>query len=147
MGTVRQTPSAKMQSLTLLFPLLASALALPQQRPDQRRPVQIDQIQERQGYAPVEEVELPQPYKYQYGVKDEYSNSNFAKTETQDDKGNVAGTFVIALPDGRIQTTKYTADPILGFIAEVTYQGEPVYPPPPAEGYTGEQPRRLNAIN
>merc|ERR1712112_172772 len=98
-----------------------------------------------QQYKPVvvEEVEVPQPYKYQYGVKDEYSNSNFAKTETQDDKGNVAGTFVIALPDGRIQTTKYTADPILGFIAEVTYEGEPVFPPPPAGGYPGEQTNKV----
>ena len=45
-------------------------------------------------------------------------------------QGNVKGTFVISLPDGRIQTTTYTADPVQGFIAEVTYQGEPVYPEP-----------------
>ena len=85
------------------------------------------------GYAPVQlpgENEIPQPYQYQYGVKDDYSKSNFAKTESQDDKGNVQGTFVISLPDGRIQTTTYTADPVRGFIAEVTYQGEPVYPEP-----------------
>ena len=77
-----------------------------------------------------QENEIPQAYNYQYGVKDEYSKSNFAKTESQDDKGNVQGTFVISLPDGRIQTTTYTADPVQGFIAEVTYQGEPVYPEP-----------------
>ena len=35
---------------------------------------------------------------------------------------------MIALPDGRIQTTKYTADHVLGFVAEVTFQGEAVYP-------------------
>ena len=74
--------------------------------------------------------EIPQPYNYQYGVKDDYSKANFAKTESRDEKGNVQGTFVISLPDGRIQTTTYTADPIKGFIAEVTYQGEPVYPDP-----------------
>merc|ERR1712189_31763 len=74
--------------------------------------------------------EIPQPYNYQYGVKDDYSKANFAKTESRDEKGNVQGTFVISLPDGRIQTTTYTADPIKGFIAEVTYQGEPVYPEP-----------------
>ena len=28
----------------------------------------------------------PQPYKYQYGVKDDYTNANFAKTESQDAK-------------------------------------------------------------
>merc|ERR1712038_2239449 len=67
--------------------------------------------------------EIPQPYNYQYGVEDDYSKANFAKTESRDEKGNLQGTFVISLPDGRIQTTTYTADPIRGFIAEVTYQG------------------------
>merc|ERR1712107_491494 len=47
----------------------------------------------------------------------------------------VAGSYVIALPDGRIQTTKYTADHVNGFVAEVSYEGTPVYPPEPAEGY------------
>merc|ERR1711991_946084 len=47
--------------------------------------------------------------------------SNFKKTETQDAGGNVAGSFTIALPDGLIQTTTYTADHTNGFIAEVTY--------------------------
>ena len=35
---------------------------------------------------------------------------------------------MIALPDGRIQTTKYTADHVGGFVAEVTYQGVAAYP-------------------
>merc|ERR1712189_40110 len=77
--------------------------------------------------------EIPQPYEYQYGVKDDYSKTNFAKTESQDAQGNVKGTYVIALPDGRIQTTSYTADPINGYVADVTYQGEPVYPDPPQQ--------------
>ena len=77
-----------------------------------------------------QENEIPQAYNYHYGVKDDYSKANFAKSESQDDKGNVQGTFVISLHDGRIQTTTYTADPVQGFIAEVTYQGEPVYPEP-----------------
>ena len=42
---------------------------------------------------------------------------------------------MIALPDGRIQTTTYTADNNNGFVADVTYQGTPVYPPEPAGGY------------
>merc|ERR1719468_419042 len=50
-------------------------------------------------------------------------------------KGNVAGSFTIALPDGRIQTTTYTADHYNGFIAEVTYEGTPVYPEAPKGGY------------
>merc|ERR1711892_112960 len=70
----------------------------------------------------------PKPYNYQYGVSDDYSKANFQKTEAQDGNGRVKGQYVIALPDGRIQTTSYTADPVNGYVAEVTYQGTPVYP-------------------
>merc|ERR1711935_24355 len=84
--------------------------------------------------APV--VKLPpQPYAYEYGVADDYSKANFKKSETQDAEGKVAGSFTIALPDGRIQTTTYTADHYNGLIAEVTYEGTAVYPPEPAAGY------------
>ena len=89
-------------------------------------------------YAPtpyVEEKLAPQPFSYEYGVADDYSKANFKKTETQDASGNVQGSFTIALPDGRIQTTTYTADHVNGFVAEVTYSGEPVYPPEPTGGY------------
>merc|ERR1711955_29281 len=98
------------------------------------------------GAAPgyVEPVAPPQPYAYEYGVADDYSNSNFKKAETQDANGNVAGSFTIALPDGRIQTTTYTADPVNGFVAEVSYEGTPVYPPEPAEGY-GHKPTLVKA--
>merc|ERR1719396_166211 len=60
------------------------------------------------AYKPVEKLP-PQPYAYEYGVADDYSKANFKKTETQDAEGKVAGSFTIALPDGRIQTTTYTA--------------------------------------
>merc|ERR1719351_611797 len=83
--------------------------------------------------APVEKLP-PQPFAYEYGVVDDYSKANFKKTETQDANGVVSGSFTIALPDGRIQTTKYTADHVNGFVADVTYEGTPVYPPEPAEG-------------
>merc|ERR1711935_940901 len=77
--------------------------------------------------APYAPVKLPpQPYAYEYGVADDYSKANFKKTETQDDNGLVQGSFTIALPDGRIQTTTYTADHVNGFVAEVTYEGTPV---------------------
>merc|ERR1711970_1228954 len=77
----------------------------------------------------------PEAFAYQYGVADDYTNTNFKKEENQDAYGNVAGSFTIALPDGRIRTTTYTADHENGFIAEVTYEGTPVYPPEPAGGY------------
>eukprot|EP00091_Calanus_sinicus_P011855 TRINITY_DN2674_c0_g1_i7.p1 TRINITY_DN2674_c0_g1~~TRINITY_DN2674_c0_g1_i7.p1 ORF type:complete len:132 (-),score=39.89 TRINITY_DN2674_c0_g1_i7:66-461(-) len=83
----------------------------------------------------VEKALPPQPYTYQYGVADDYSKANFQKAESQDEGGNVQGEYTIALPDGRIQHTKYTADPLNGYIADVTYEGTPVYPPEPAGGY------------
>ena len=91
-------------------------------------------------HAPVEKL-APQPFAYEYGVNDDYSKANFKKTESQDANGNVAGSFVIALPDGRIQTTTYTADHTNGFVADVTYEGTPVYPPEPAGGYGHPAPK------
>ena len=44
------------------------------------------------------------------------------------------------LPDGRIQTVTYNANDITGNVAEVTYSGEPVYPPAPAGGYVAAAP-------
>ena len=40
--------------------------------------------------------------------------------------GSVTGQFVIALPDGRLQTTSYTADHYNGFVASVEYKGKAV---------------------
>ena len=88
----------------------------------------------------VEEKLVPQPFAYEYGVNDDYSKANFKKSETQDGNGVVVGSYVIALPDGRIQTTKYTADHANGFVAEVTYEGQAVYPPEPAGGYKAAAP-------
>merc|ERR1711976_63376 len=86
--------------------------------------------------APYVEGTIPtQPFAYEYGVADDYSKANFKKSETQDGNGVVSGSYVIALPDDRIQTTTYTADHVNGFVADVTYEGTPVYPPEPKEGY------------
>merc|ERR1719220_2582934 len=82
-----------------------------------------------------EEVFDPQPYKYEYGVQDDYSKAAFAKSESQNEVGAVTGSYKVNLPDGRIQTVTYTADPVHGYKAVVSYEGEPVYPPEPEEGY------------
>ena len=63
--------------------------------------------------------EPPQPYSYQYGVKDEYSGANFGASEQSDTKV-VTGTYTVVLPDGRIQTVKYTADDYAGYVADVS---------------------------
>merc|ERR1719362_2059673 len=96
------------------------------------------------AYTEEEEEEKfdPQPYKYEYGVQDDYSKAAFAKSETQNEVGAVTGSYKVNLPDGHIQTVTYTADPINGYKAVVSYEGEPVYPPEPEEGYGNGGNRR-----
>merc|ERR1712021_20056 len=81
------------------------------------------------SYAPAPVYkEVPKPYAYQYGVADDYSGSKFNAQESADGSGVVAGSYQVALPDGRIQTVTYTADHHNGYIADVKYEGTPVYP-------------------
>merc|ERR1712150_314279 len=85
---------------------------------------------------PYKEEKLPpQPFAYQYGVKDDYSGASYTKAETQDAYGDVGGSYTVALPDGRTQIVTYTADHEGGFIADVKYEGVAQYPPEPKEGY------------
>ena len=84
--------------------------------------------------------EAPKPYAFQYGVADDYSGAKFNAQETADGKA-VTGSYQVALPDGRIQTVTYTADHYNGYVADVKYEGTPVYPeakpyhPAPKPGY------------
>ena len=71
------------------------------------------------GPPPSYEKEVPQPYHFQYGVQDDYSGANFAASEDSDAKV-VTGTYTVHLPDGRIQTVKYTADHYNGYVADVS---------------------------
>merc|ERR1712126_257734 len=85
---------------------------------------------------PYKEENLPpQPFAYEYGGKDDYSGAAFTKQENQDNQGVVQGSYKVSLPDGRIQTVNYHSDPVNGYVADVTYEGTPVYPDPPAGGY------------
>ncbi|XP_042234990.1 pro-resilin-like [Homarus americanus] len=69
----------------------------------------------------------PIPYNYAYGVKDEYSGTDFGHSEDSD--GSTAkGSYKVVLPDGRIQTVTYLADHYGGYQAQVSYQGEAQYP-------------------
>ena len=84
--------------------------------------------------------EAPKPYAFQYGVADDYSGAKFSAQEAADGKA-VTGSYQVALPDGRIQTVTYTADHYNGYVADVKYEGTPVYPeakpyhPAPKPGY------------
>jgi len=71
--------------------------------------------------------EVAQPYAYTYGVADDYSGSQFSASENSDAKV-VTGSYSVHLPDGRIQTVTYTADHYNGYVADVKYEGTPVYP-------------------
>merc|ERR1712165_319364 len=78
-------------------------------------------------HAPAPYKEEPKPYAFQYGVADDYSGANFNAQETADGKA-VTGSYQVHLPDGRVQTVTYTADHYNGFVADVKYEGTPVYP-------------------
>lgn len=85
-------------------------------------------------YNEKEEILAPHPFEYKYGVSDDYSQTNFDKVESQDDLGRVTGSYKVNLPDGRVQIVNYVSDEN-GYRADVTYEGEPAYPPPPPGGY------------
>merc|ERR1711862_89622 len=74
----------------------------------------------------------PAYYTYEYAVNDDYSNSAFDANESRQEY-LTTGKYSVALPDGRIQTVTYTVDGGAGYVADVTYQGESAYPPPPPE--------------
>merc|ERR1712223_357643 len=107
---------------------------LPPQESYQAKPLYVEEKEEKFE---------PQPYKYEYGVQDDYSKAAFAKSESQNEVGAVTGSYKVNLPDGRIQTVTYTADPVHGYKAVVSYEGEPVYPPEPEEGYGNAYKKQL----
>merc|ERR1711983_421673 len=73
----------------------------------------------------------PSPYTYTYAVADDYSKAAFNAAETGDGAGNAAGSYSVALPDGRTQHVNYKADGYEGYVADVTYEGTAVYPEAP----------------
>ncbi len=92
--------------------------------------------------TPYKEEKLPpQPFAYEYGVRDEYTGADYDKKEQQDAYGNLNGEYRVNLPDGRVQIVTYTANHDDGFVADVRYEGEAVYPPEPKEGYGYKPPQ------
>merc|ERR1712121_428052 len=61
------------------------------------------------------------------GVADDYSGANFNAAENRDGYATT-GSYSVALPDGRTQHVNYNvADAYSGYVADVTYSGEPHY--------------------
>ena len=75
------------------------------------------------GYAAADLAEVS-PYQFTYAVADDYSKAAFNQEENNDGNGVVAGSYSVALPDGRTQTVTYHANDYDGYVAEVTYEGE-----------------------
>lgn len=74
------------------------------------------------------------PFDFQYAVKDDEYGNDFSHNANSD--GDVVrGEYRVALPDGRLQIVRYTADWATGFHADVSYEGEARYPDAPAGGY------------
>ena len=117
--------------LTIVCALVASATAAPVGPPAPYHPAPAPYHAPAPAYgkAPAYD-ESPKPYAYEYGVADDYSGSKFNAAETSDAKVT-SGTYSVALPDGRLQTVTYTADPYgyAGYVADVKYSGEPHYAP------------------
>ena len=73
-------------------------------------------------HAPVYH-DTPHPYKYEYGVHDDYTGSTFNAGEAGDGVGGVEGSYSVLLPDGRTQHVAYHADDYAGYVADVQYEG------------------------
>ena len=80
------------------------------------------------AYHAEPEYEGPAVYQYGYAVKDDYSGANFESTENRDGYAT-AGSYRVALPDGRIQTVTYRVDDAhSGVVMDVSYEGQAQYP-------------------
>ncbi|XP_076040837.1 cuticle protein 19.8-like [Oratosquilla oratoria] len=66
------------------------------------------------------------PFDFAFQVNDDEGN-DFAHG-AQSDGEVVEGEYRVALPDGRTQIVTYRADPVNGYTAEVTYEGEAHFP-------------------
>jgi hypothetical protein len=119
----RQTNLFIMLRIAAFAALVAVAVTLPAGPPAYGAPAPYA----APHHAPAHYDESPKPYAFQYGVADSYSGAQFNAQETADGKV-VSGSYSVALPDGRIQTVTYTADHYNGYVADVSYSGEAVYP-------------------
>ncbi|XP_046454697.1 cuticle protein 10.9-like [Daphnia pulex] len=78
------------------------------------------------AYEKPAESYKPQPYSFEWAVKDE-SYNDYSHTQSSDGKV-ITGSYRMELPDGRAQIVNYKADSN-GYTADVTYEGEAQYPP------------------
>jgi len=80
-----------------------------------------------------------QGYEYSWAVQDDASYNEYRHQESSVDDV-VNGFYQVLLPDGRLQTVKYTVEGDSGFVADVTYElRRPfgAYPTPPSGAFKG----------
>lgn len=76
------------------------------------------------SYRDAEEGGQPEPYSFNYEVKDPESGNDYSH-KADSDGNTVKGEYKVLLPDGRRQTVTYTADE-QGYNADVQYEGEAI---------------------
>ncbi|KAK3862466.1 hypothetical protein Pcinc_031673 [Petrolisthes cinctipes] len=78
----------------------------------------------------------PDPgFLFSYGVNDRQTGNQFAHQQSQENNAT-SGEYRVALPDGRTQIVRYTADEN-GYNAKVSYEGVAVHPDKDNEGDFG----------
>ncbi|XP_055377289.1 larval cuticle protein A2B-like [Condylostylus longicornis] len=66
-----------------------------------------------------DDLSVPQPYDFKYGVHDSHTGDVKHQEETSDGHGKVHGSYSVIDPDGFKRTVHYTADDHNGFNAVV----------------------------
>ncbi|XP_037087632.1 cuticle protein 19-like [Pollicipes pollicipes] len=67
----------------------------------------------------------PPKYEFEYAVRD--YDSEFGQQEARDG-GNTAGSYLVRLPDSRLQRVLYRVDGDSGFQADVQFDGQAQHP-------------------
>merc|ERR1712055_50869 len=116
MGSCMRATVSTMKNLCYLLVILVPSLAIPDG-----------------GYGDGGAVG-PAQYAYQYGAEDGATNNNFGQAESRSG-ANAEGEYFVNLPDGRLQKVSYSVNGDGGYVADVSYTGEPQYPPEPSGGY------------
>ena len=68
------------------------------------------------------------PFQFSYSVHDDQYGTTFQQHESDDGTGVREGEYSVQLPDGRTQHVTYHTNDYDGYVAEVTYKGEAVFP-------------------
>jgi len=109
--------------------------------------VQADKPSRSGGYAysqPQESESVehePQPFDFGYIVQAENSAEASQGHSSSSDGSTVTGQYRVELPDCRTQVVTYSAHPVTGFSADVTYEGEICEYVPPSKEDSYESPR------